>query len=171
MTEKKFLVLLSLIFPTSIFLAAGASAETTYGGAGVVTLLQTQSAGMLGNCDQLGLVNAKSSSIFGGAIGRPQAIADAKNKTASLGGDTAVITNSWDDFSGSHITAVAYRCNGATPKRVSVKLEDEAKSNVTLTTPPTSNKYDDLKKIEELLASGTLTKEEFESEKKKILAR
>jgi hypothetical protein len=157
-----------MMLSAATFLWGCAATTLTADGSGVVTLSQADSAAMLGDCDRLGSFVANSASSFGGAIGDPQALADAKNKTAAMGGDTAVINDYWENFSGSHLGVVAYRCHGASPKKIEIVETDKPGAEQAASQ---TNKYEDLRKLEELRTTGVVSQEEFEAEKKKILAR
>lgn len=160
-----------LITSLSLALCGCATTDLTMDGAGVVAMWQSESAGMLSSCDRLGTVYANSASVFGGMVGRSQAITDAKNKAAAIGGDTVVLTGTSDDFSGTHMNGVAFRCHGATPKKIVVKTEDPIRVQTVPDAASSTNKYDDLEKLEKLREAGVITQAEFEIEKKKILAR
>lgn len=162
----------TVLLAATLAISVGCTTATlTPEGAGIVAMWQNNSGGMLGNCDRLGTVVGNSDSKFGGAIGQPQAVANAKNEAATFAGaDTVVFTNSWEDFSGSHINGVVYRCQGASAKTIVFKSEPSNAPSAAADSPPT-NKYDDLAKLEKLRANGTITQSEFDAEKKKILAR
>ena len=127
----------------------------------MVTVSPGDSAGIVNNCDKLGSVTGHSSTVFGGAAGRPSAEADAREKAASLGADTLVITNHWDDFSGAHYNGVAYNCEGANKKQVD--------STVVQTRDSDADKYKNIRELRKLYEEGILSEAEYQEEKRRLL--
>ena len=129
--------------------------------ANMVTVSPGDSAEIVSSCDKIGSVTGHSSTVFGGAAGRPSAEANAREQAVALGADTLVITNQWDDFSGAHYNGVAYNCEGATKKQV-VSTAKKARDS-------DADKYKNLRELRKLYEEGILTEVEYQDEKRRLL--
>lgn len=155
-------------------MAGCSSAHLTEAGSTIVTMSSANSGEVLAKCSRLGVVQGDSDTVFGGAYGQPQAIANARNKAGGFpGADTLVYNNAWEDFSGSHIAGVVYKCSG--PQRVELvppRGPDEmAQKTDTDGDASSDERYRDLEKAKKLRDQGILTEQEYEAEKRKILDR
>lgn len=102
---------------------------------------------------------AGSTTQIGSAYGGLNVIIKKIKKQTFKGGEKIYFT-----VGGGNITNYSLEIEEAI---ASCEIKDCVKNQETLT--PQSDKYDKLKKLKDLLADGTLSQEEFESEKKKLL--